>query len=118
MPMVQFSLVSLLQLVNEGVLTLERLVALACHHPAQRFSIAERGYLRPGYKADFVMVRPDAQWTLSAADVESKCKWSPLEGRTFDWKVVSTYCNGKAVYKDGAIVSDALMGEAVSFDRA
>lgn len=118
MPMVQFSLVSLLQLVNEGVLTLERLVALACHHPAQRFSIAERGYLRPGYKADFVMVRPDAQWTLSAADVESKCKWSPLEGRTFDWKVVSTYCNGKAVYKDGAIVSDAPMGEAVSFDRA
>ncbi len=118
MPMVQFSLVSMLQLVNEGVLTIERLVELACHNPAKRFDIAERGFLREGYKADFVLLRPDAPWMLKASDVQSKCGWSPLEGVTFDWKVVSTYCNGAAVYSNGEIVEGAPLGEAVMFARS
>lgn len=118
MPMVQFSLVSMLELVNQGVLSIEQLVALMSHNPAARFSLKERGYLRKGYKADLVIVRPNAPWTLTAECIESKCGWSPLEGQTFDWKVEQTFCNGVSVYANSAISATAPRGERVTFDRA
>jgi dihydroorotase len=117
MPMVQFSLVSMLELVNQGVLPLEQLVALMSHNPAQRFSVKDRGFLRKGYKADLVIVRPNTPWTLTPETIKSKCGWSPLEGRTFDWKVEKTFCNGVLVYADGSICPNAALGERVTFDR-
>jgi dihydroorotase len=117
MPMVQFSLVSMLELVNQGVLPLEQLVTLMSHNPAKRFSVKDRGYLRKGYKADLVIVRPNAPWTLTTEDIQSKCGWSPLEGQMFNWKVEQTICNGVTVYANGAIVPNAPQGERLTFDR-
>ena len=117
MPMVQFSLVSMLELVNQGVLPLEQLVALMSHNPAARFSLKDRGYLRKGYKADLVVVRPNAPWTLRTDCIQSKCGWSPLEGQTFDWKVEKTFCNGVPVYAEGEILKNAPKGQRVTFDR-
>lgn len=117
MPMVQFSLVSMLELVNQGVLPLEQLVALMSHNPAARFSLKDRGYLRKGYKADLVVVRPNAPWTLRTDCIQSKCGWSPLEGQTFDWKVEQTFCNGVLVYDKGEILENAPKGQRVTFDR-
>ncbi|MBO5698930.1 MAG: dihydroorotase [Bacteroidaceae bacterium] len=117
MPMVQFSLVSMLELVNEGVLSLDRMVELMCHNPALRFDIKKRGFLRLGYRADLVLVRPNSPWTLSKTDIESKCKWSPLEGKTFQWKIERTYCNGYAVYKNNAVDPYAPCGERITFER-
>lgn len=95
MPMVQFSLVSMLSLVDEGVLTIEQLVKLMCHNPSLLFSIRERGFLREGYKADIAIVkRFDTSWTLDSSMIKSKCGWSPLEGRQFHWSVVETIVNG------------------------
>lgn len=113
MPMVQFSLVSMLGLVDEGVLTLERMVDAMCHQPAPLFGIKERGFLRPGYKADLVLVRPET-WTLHEEDILSKCGWSPLEGYTFNWRVQQTFVNGHLSYDHGNI-NDATRGEAVTF---
>ena len=45
MPMIQFSLVTMLELVDAGVLTIERLVELMCHHPAELFEVRNRGFL-------------------------------------------------------------------------
>jgi len=117
MPMVQFSLVSMLELVNQGVLPFEQLVTLMSHNPAKRFSVKDRGYLRKGYKADLVIVRPNTSWTLTSESVKSKCGWSPLEGQTFAWKVEKTFCNGALVYADGDICPNAPQGERVTFDR-
>lgn len=117
MPMVQFSLVSMLELVNQGVLPLEQLVALMSHNPAARFSLKDRGYLRKGYKADLVVVRPNAPWTLTTDCIQSKCGWSPLEGQTFDWKVEQTFCNGALVYDKDEILENAPKGQRVTFDR-
>lgn len=117
MPMVQFSLVAMLGLVDEGVLTIERLVRLMCHNPATIFQIENRGFLREGYKADIVLVRPRAFWTLTPNRIESKCGWSPLEGRTFSWRVEKTYCNGFLVYNGRAITDEDYHGQAVTFDR-
>ncbi len=86
-PTLQFSLVSMLQLVDEGVLSLERMVELMCHAPARLFNIEGRGYLREGYKADLVLVRPHSPWTLTPNKIESLCIWSPLEGRRFECNV-------------------------------
>ena len=116
MPMVQFSLVSMLQLVSEGIFTIEKVVEKMCHAPAQLYGISERGFIREGWKADLVLVRPDTPWTLEKSLIQSKCGWSPLEGHTFDWHVERTFVNGHTVY-DGREVDESYRGEALHFDR-
>lgn len=114
MPSIQYSLISMLELVDEGVLTMERLVALMCHNPARIFAVSKRGFIREGYKADLVVVRPVEPWTVTSEGVMSKCGWTPFEGHRFRWRVESTYCNGKTVYADGRIV-DTTAAEEVRF---
>jgi len=92
MPMLQFSLVTMLELVDEGVLSIERMVELMAHQPAQLFQIDQRGFLRKGYKADIVIVRPHAPWTVDKTHIQSKCKWSPMEGHEYQWRVEQTIC--------------------------
>ena len=114
MPMIQFSLVTMLELVDNGVLDMERLVRLMCHNPADIFEVRGRGYLRKGYKADIVLVGRDRRWTVTGDTVRSKCRWSPMEGHTYDWRVVKTICNGQVVYDDGTFY-DNIRGEQVMF---
>lgn len=114
MPMIQFSLVTMLELVDNGVLDMERLVRLMCHNPADIFEVRGRGYLRKGYKADIVLVGRDRRWTVTGDTVRSKCGWSPMEGHTYDWRVVKTICNGQVVYDDGTFY-DNIHGEQVMF---
>ena len=112
--MVQFSLPAMLSLVDEGILSITRVVELMAHNPARIFEVARRGYIREGYKADLVMVRPNSQWTVTPECILSKCGWSPMEGTTFNWRVERTWCNGQLVYTDGQ-VDDTLRGEAIRF---
>lgn len=114
MPMLQFSLVSMLGLVDEGVLTIERLTELMCHRPAMLFDVRERGFIRKGYKADLTIVRPNAPWTVTEACIQSKCGWSPMTGRTFKWRVEHTFCNGRHIFDNGRF-DDTCRGEAVMF---
>lgn len=114
MPMIQFSLVTMLELVDNGVLDMERLVRLMCHNSADIFEVRGRGYLRKGYKADIVLVGRDRRWTVTGDTVRSKCGWSPMEGHTYDWRVVKTICNGQVVYDDGTFY-DNIRGEQVMF---
>jgi len=116
MPMLQFSLVAMLGLVDEGVLTIERLVWLMCHNPASLFGVRERGYIRKGYKADLVVVRPGVPWTVTEDIIQSKCGWSPVLGRTFGWRVEHTFCNGSHILNAGKFDKDS-RGEAVEFLR-
>lgn len=114
MPMIQFSLVSMLELVDSNVLTIERLVELMCHNPARLFDVRERGFIRKGYKADLTIVRPDSPWTVTKDVIQSKCGWSPMEGHQFNWRVVHTFCNGVHVYDDGRF-DDSFRGEEIMF---
>ncbi len=114
MPMIQFSLVTMLELVDQGILTIERLVELMCHNPARLFEVRQRGFIRPGYRADLVIVRPHTGWTVTPSVIQSKCGWSPMEGHTYLWRVERTLCNGHTVYVDGKVDTDYI-GEEVAF---
>ena len=117
MPMVQFSLVAMLELVDEGVLSIERLVELMAHNPARLFEIAKRGFLRKGYKADIVLVKPQSPWTVDKDCIQSKCGWSPMEGYTFQWQGRTTMCNGHIIYNNGAFDNES-RGEELRFRTA
>lgn len=114
MPMIQFSLVTMLELVDNGILTLERLVELMCHNPASLFEIRHRGFIREGYQADLVLVRPNIAWVCTKHVIQSKCGWSPMEGHMFLWRVERTLCNGHTVYADGEVDTDYI-GQPVVF---
>lgn len=114
MPMLQFSLVTMLELVDAHVLGMERMVRLMCHNPASLFGIAGRGFIRRGYYADIVIVRPDAPWTVTEDIIQSKCRWSPMTGHEYRWRVEHTFCNGRHIYNKG-VFSDAAAGEELRF---
>ena len=114
MPMIQFSLVAMLELVDQGVLTIERMVQLMAHNPARLFGVEQRGFLRPGFKADVVVVRPNAPWTVTPECIQSRCGWSPVEGHTFQWRVEQTFCNGHLIYNNGE-VSPEMAGQEIKF---
>lgn len=117
MPMIQFSLISMLSLVDEGVLSMERLVQLMAHNPAKLFGVSQRGFLRQGYKADMAIVKHcDEPWTLTKDCILSRCGWSPLEGRQMQWRVKSTILNGRIAFADGK-VNENTHGEPVRFEK-
>lgn len=115
MPMVQFSLPAMLSLVDEGVLTIERMVELMCHNPAQLFGIEKRGFIREGYHADLTLVRANSPWQVNKGVIQSRCGWSPLEGKTFNWRVCQTYVNGQLVW-DGKQIKPNILGHAARFN--
>jgi dihydroorotase len=115
-PLVQHSLVAMLELCQRKLMTIEKVVEKMCHNPAILFNIKERGFIREGYKADLCLVDPDDPWTVSKENILYKCGWSPFEGTTFRSKVVTTIVNGTVVYNHGTINED-YRGQRLVFDR-
>jgi dihydroorotase len=116
MPTLQFSLISVMELVHEGLLSIEQLVQKMCHAPAILYQIENRGFIRKGYKADLVILHPNKTWVVNNDCILSKCKWSPMEGQTFHSQVVKTFVNGSLVYNDGQ-VNEEHRGQALKFNR-
>jgi len=114
-PLVQHSLVAMLQLVRQGIFTLEKVVDKMCHSPAVLFRIQNRGYIRKGYYADLVLVDPNRSWTVNSDNILYKCGWSPFEGATFDASVLQTWVNGKLVYDNGQF-DETIYGKRLLFD--
>ena len=115
-PLVQHSLLILLEAYAEGRISLEKIVEKACHAPAECFQVAERGYIREGYYADCVLVDMNKSYTVNKENILYKCAWSPFEGHTFHSSINSTFVNGNRVYHEGQICSDE-SGLRLKFDR-
>lgn len=116
MPMVQFSLPSMLEMTDEGVLSMERMVQLMCHNPAQLFKIHQRGFLREGFRADMVLVRKGAPWRVDKEHIESKCGWSPREGDWLNWRIEKTWVNGLLAW-DRTHVIPSVRGQQLIFNQ-
>ena len=115
MPLAQFSLVAMLELADKGWLNKHVVVKRMCHDPARLFGIVNRGFLRPGYKADMVLVEVVPQgWTIDDDCVRSSCRWTPLKGATMHHRVVRTWVNGVEVYPNEPPYSPA---EPLRFTR-
>ncbi|TWP24636.1 dihydroorotase [Apibacter muscae] len=114
-PLIQHSLQIMLELVKQNKITKEVVVEKMCHAPAELFQIYKRGYIRKGYYADLVLVNPNKPYTVTQENILSKCKWSPLEGKTFTTSIEKTFLNGKLAFDKGTI--NQVRGEALSFER-
>jgi len=113
-PLVQHSLVTMLQMAKKGVFTLEKVVEKMCHAPAELYRVQKRGYIRPGYFADLVLVDPKKSWTVTTDNILYFCGWSPFEGTTFDNSVEITWVNGNRVYENGEI-NESVRGQRLLF---
>lgn len=114
-PMVQHSLIVMLELAEQGKITFEQIVDNMCHAPAELFNIEKRGFLREGYKAD-ICIYQKSPWTVNKENILYQCGWSPLEGETFTYQVRQTLVNGNVVYDKGNFVSEQ-KGEPLIFNR-
>ncbi len=117
-PLVQHSLVAMLELSNQGYFTIEQVVDKMCHNPAIAFQVSNRGFIRKGYFADLTVIDPNAPWIVSKENILYPCGWSPFEGISFSNKVTHTFVNGKLIYKNGALVErDSSAAMALTFNR-
>lgn len=115
-PLIQHSLVAMLEMVEQGIFTLEQVVDKMCHAPARMFQIEGRGFIREGYHADLVLVDRNAPWTVTTDSVLSKCGWSPFTGQKFGSRVLNTWVNGQMVYDQGR-VQQGIRGQRLLFQR-
>ncbi len=115
-PLVQHSLVAMLEMSHQGKIGLERVVEKMSHNPAILFQIKERGFIREGYFADLVLVDFNKAWTVSKENVLAKCGWSPFEGQEFRSSVTHTFVSGHLAYENG-MFSHEQMGQRLLFDR-
>ena len=115
-PSVQHTLLVLLELVREGIYSLNDLPYYLSHKVADRFKIIDRGYIREGYWADCVLVDLEHQHKITKENTSYFCGWSPFEGDTFNSKVISTFVNGMHAYNEGKILETNL-GMQLEFDR-
>jgi dihydroorotase len=116
LPLVQHALLVLFDLAREGRLALETVVDRASHAPADLFGIVDRGYLREGYYADFVLVDPEQPQTVSSSNILYKCGWSPFEGQAFSSSILATVVNGHIAWRDGKLTG-SVAGQRLKFDR-
>ena len=118
LPLVQHALNVMLKMVDEGKITIEKVVEKMCHAPAECFQVNERGYVEEGNYADLAIVDPNMDWTIDKENILYKCGWSPLEGMNCKGRVTATYVNGVEVFKVDHF-DDIKQGHGmrVTFDR-
>ena len=100
-PMIQHSLVAMLEFYQKGKMSLENIVEKMCHNPAILFQIKNRGFIREGYYADLTLVDLNDKWLVDKDNILYKCAWSPIEGQEFRSRVSKTFVNGHLVYSNG-----------------
>jgi dihydroorotase len=115
-PLVQHSLLLMLEYVKKGKITIEKVAEKMSHAPAVCFEIAERGYIREGYYADLVLVDLNSQTSVDKSNILYKCGWSPFEGHDFPAEVKYTFVNGAVAYENGK-VNDQVRGMRLRFAR-
>ena len=115
-PLLQHAVPAMMQKVDDGVLTIEKMVEKMCHNPAILFDVEKRGYIREGYYADLVEIAPNQPWQVERSTLLYKCGWSPFEGVNFTNKVNRTIINGHVGFENGQ-VSPIKKAKRLTFNR-
>ncbi len=115
-PLIQHSLVAMLEFYHQQKITIEKIVQKMSHNPAILFQIKDRGFIREGYFADLVLVNLNQPWTVLKENILAKCGWSPFEKTTFKSQVTHTFVSGSLAYESG-LFHEERMGERLLFNR-
>ena len=115
-PLVQHSLLLMLQYWQQGKISLETVARKMSHAVADCFQIKDRGYIREGYYADLVIVDLERNTTVTKENILSKCGWSPFEGQTFPAAITHTFVSGALVYGNGTW-NESIKGKRLTFER-
>src|SRR5210317_51480 len=115
-PMVQHTILSLLQNCNSYGVSIEKIVEKISHNQATIFEVNKRGFLREGYYADIVLIDPNSPTLVTKKSLLYKCGWSPFEGVKFDNSINKTILNGIVAYADGKVNSTP-KGKKLTFNR-
>jgi dihydroorotase len=115
-PLVQHSLVAMLELYHNNKISLPEIVNKMCHIPADIFQVKNRGYIKEGYCADLVLADLNDPWEANDKNSLYKCKWTPFNGQTFKSKITHTIINGNIVFENG-IFNEDIKGQRLEFDR-
>lgn len=115
-PLVQHAVVAMFEAHHQGKISVEKIVEKMCHNPAKIFKTEKRGFIKPGFYADLVIVNPSLPWGVKKENILAKCGWSPFEGFTFKSRITHTFVNGELVYQNFK-VKDIRVGKRLLFDR-
>jgi len=116
MPMVQHTLPAMLEIRQNGMISIEQIVEKMCHAPATCFGVERRGFIREGYQADLILVDTESPCTVSSLNIQYKCGWSAFEGHTFQSEITHTFVNGNLVYENG-FFDESIKGQRLNFAR-
>ncbi|MDR1156248.1 MAG: dihydroorotase [Bacteroidales bacterium] len=114
-PLVQHSLVAMLEFFHDHCIAIEQVVEKMCHNPALLFGVKRRGFIRENYWADLVLVDTAQEWQVAPENILYKCGWSPFEGQKFRSAVTHTWVNGNLVYHNGRF-DESSRGMALEFE--
>ncbi len=115
-PLVQHSLLAMLDFYHKGKISLEKIVEKMCHAPAICFQVKKRGFIKQGYFADLVVIDTNQPTTVNKENIFYKCGWSPFDGHTFNSSISQTFVNGNLIYDNGSF-DESYRGERLLFDR-
>ena len=105
----------MLTAVNQGKLSLTRLVSLIAENPARIYRIYPRkGIIKPGADADLVIVDMKKRGTIKADDQISVCGWTPYDGLEIQGMPVLSMIRGNVVMNDGKVVGKKGYGTFIS----
>ena len=116
-PLIEHSFHMMIELHKQGYYSLNDVIAYMSHKVADRFSIVDRGYIREGYKADFMIFDLNKDTHVSNETELTKCGWTPFDGKTFSSSVYGTIVNGKPIVMNGKIIANETVSEKLRFDR-
>ncbi len=115
-PMVQHTILSLLQNCEKFGVSFEKIVEKIAHNPATIFNVNNRGFLREGYYADIVLIDTNTPTNVTKESLLYKCGWSPFDSQKFDNSIYKTILNGNVVYENGK-VNSIPYGKKITFNR-
>ncbi|EGQ9110458.1 dihydroorotase [Vibrio alginolyticus] len=117
LPLVQHALLTLLDHVRLGHMSLTQVVEKTAHNPAIRYGIQGRGFIREGYYADLVLVDAHTPTRVSHENSLYHCGWSPFAGHEFSAQIQKTWVNGALVYANNKVIDKPAGAMRLSFNR-
>jgi dihydroorotase (multifunctional complex type) len=113
-PGLETALALMLTAVQEGKLGLGEVAALMAREPARIFGLTRKGHVAPGYDADLTLVdAAEAEWIIGEQPLQTKCGWSPFEGRRVKGRVKRVFLRGEEVYANEEILAAPGYGRVI-----